>query len=72
VTDQNLIASRAYLWTILLKTRQNDEIALIHQRAAEFLHVVRTGFLLLIRAAVLALGGKGDARGDYGQQGKYH
>ena len=51
MTDQHLVAVRAYLWTVLLKAPQNDEIALIHQRAAEFLNVVRAGFLLLIRAA---------------------
>jgi hypothetical protein len=54
-----------------LKAPQNDEIALIHQRAAELGNIARAGFLLLIRAAVLALGGKGGARGGYGQQRKY-
>jgi hypothetical protein len=73
VINQHLVAVRAYLWTVLLKARQNNEIALIHQRAAKLLNVAGAGFLLLIRATVLALAlGKGGAGCGYGQQGKYH
>jgi hypothetical protein len=69
VINQHLVAVRAYLWTVLLKARQNDEIALIHQRAAKLLNVAGAGFLLLVRATVLTLAlGKGSAGCGYGQQ----
>src|SRR5258708_5134142 len=71
VTDQHLVAGCGQLWTVLLKARQNDEIAPIHQRAAESRNVARAGFLLLLRAAVLALC-EGGAGGGYGQQREYH
>src|SRR4249920_464593 len=56
VAFQHLIAGRAYLGTILLQTSQNDEIALIHQRAAEAADVARAGLLLFRGATALLLG----------------
>ena len=52
VADQHGEASGRQLWTIFLEAGQNGKIALIHQLAAETLHVARAGLLLLIRAAM--------------------
>ena len=52
VADQHGAARRRQLWTIFLEAGQNGKIALIHQLAAETLHVARTSLLLLIRAAM--------------------
>jgi hypothetical protein len=66
VTCQNLVAGRGQLRAILLKARQNDEIALVNQRAAKALDVARASFLLIRRAATLLRDGAGRKR--YRQQ----
>ena len=53
VVFQHLIAGLGQFGTVLLKARQNGEIALIDHRTAEALNVARTGLLLLRRAAAL-------------------
>src|SRR5258708_40077624 len=55
VLFQHLIAGLAALGTILLKARQNGEIALVDHRPTITLNVPRTGCLLLRRAAALRL-----------------
>ena len=55
VVFQHLITGRGQLGTILLKARQNGEVALIYHRAAEALNIARTSCLLLRRAAALLL-----------------
>src|SRR3954468_7671657 len=55
VAFQHLVAGRRDLGTILLKARQDCEIALVDHRAAEALHVARTSLLLLRRSAALLL-----------------
>src|SRR5882757_8182796 len=52
VADQHLAARGRKFRAILLEASQNGKIALIHQVAAETLHVARASFLLLIRAAM--------------------
>ena len=59
VVFQYLIAGRGQLGTIFLKTRQNDEIALIDQGTTEPLNIARTRLLLFGRAAALLLLGDG-------------
>ena len=56
VAFQHLVAGSRDLGTILLKARQDGEIALVDHRAAEALHVAGAGRLLLRRAAALLLG----------------
>jgi hypothetical protein len=53
VVFQYLFAGCGQSGTILLKTGQNGEIALIDYRAAEALNVARTSLLLLRRATAL-------------------
>src|ERR1700736_1200289 len=57
---QHRIACGRNLGTILLQARQNGEVTLINDRAAEALHVARTGLLLLRRALAL----RGDWLGE--------
>ena len=64
VIGQHLAAGCGQLRTILLKTRQNDEIALVHQRTAKALDVACTSLLLRRRAAALLLG-DGAGRNGY-------
>src|SRR5712672_4161581 len=52
VADQHAAACGRKLRTIFLEAGQNGKIALIHQLAAETLHVVGACLLLLIRAAM--------------------
>lgn len=56
VIFEHLIAGWGQLGTILLKTSQNGEVALIYHLAAVALHIARTSRLLLCRAATLLLG----------------
>src|SRR5258708_33804337 len=55
VVLEHQIAGRADLRTILLQARQNGEIALVDNRAAETLHVAGTRLLLVRRSAALLL-----------------
>src|ERR1700716_3871078 len=64
VAHQHVAACGRKLWTIFLEASQNGKIALIHQLAAETLHVVGACLLLLIRAAM----GKGASRNRDRQQ----
>src|SRR5712672_4746019 len=64
VADQHVAACGRKLRTIFLEAGQNGKIALIHQLAAETLHVVGACLLLLIRAAM----GKGASRNRNRQQ----
>ena len=59
VVGQHLAAGFSQLRTILLKARQNDEVALVHQRSAETRDVARAGLLLIRRAATLLRDGAG-------------
>jgi hypothetical protein len=52
MADQHVAARGRKLWTIFLEAGQNGEIALIHQLAAETLHVAGACLLLLLRAAM--------------------
>ena len=52
VADQHVAARGRELWPIFLEAGQNGEVALIHQLAAEALHVAGTCLLLLVRAAM--------------------
>jgi len=66
---QHLIAGGADLGTVLLQTRQNDEIALVDHRTAEALHVARTSPLLFRRAAhALSGGGSGKRKRRQGDR----
>ena len=56
VAFQHLIAGSSQFGTMLLKTRQNGEIALIDHRTAVALNVARTRRLLLRCAAARLLG----------------
>src|SRR6185295_2814985 len=67
VVGQHLTADRSQLRTILLKARQNDEVALIHQRTAKTRDIARARFLLIGRTATLLLG-DGAGRSRYSQQ----
>jgi hypothetical protein len=67
VAFEYLTARGSQLRTILLKARQNDEIPLIHQRAAKTRDIARARLLLIRRAATLLLG-DGAGRNRYGQQ----
>jgi hypothetical protein len=66
VVGQHLAAGFGQLRTILLKARQNDEVALIHQRAAKTRDIARARFLLIGRATALL--GDGAGRNRNGQQ----
>src|SRR5258707_6396640 len=52
VADQHVAARGRKLWTIFLEAGQNGEVALVHQLAAETLHVAGACLLLLLRAAM--------------------
>jgi hypothetical protein len=52
VTDQHMAAGGTELWTIFLEAGQYGKIALIHQLAAETLHVAYASLLVLIGPAV--------------------
>src|SRR6266404_6274066 len=52
VADQHVAARGRKLRTIFLEAGQNGEVALIHQLAAETLHVAGACLLLLLRAAM--------------------
>src|SRR4051794_10611023 len=69
VVGQHLAAGFRQLRTILLKARQNDEVALVHQRSAKPRHVARARLLLIGRTATLLLG-NGAGRDRYSQQRK--
>jgi hypothetical protein len=67
VVRQHLSARCAQFGAVLLKAGQNDEIALIHDLAAEALNVAGAGLLLLRRAAALL----GESGGNqYRREGK--
>jgi hypothetical protein len=68
VTCQDLVAGRGQLRAILLKARQDDEIALINQRTAKALDVARASLLLVRRAAALLRDSAG--RNGYRQKRK--
>jgi hypothetical protein len=59
VIGQDLIAGLGELGTNLLQAVQNDEVGIVHHRAAKFLNVVSAGLLLLRRSAALLLLGDG-------------
>src|ERR1700754_1268446 len=67
VVDQHLVAGLSQLRTIFLQARQNDEVALVHQRSAKTRHIARACFLLIGRTATLLLG-DGAGRDRYSQQ----
>ena len=52
MADQHIAARGRELWTIFLEAGQNGEIALIHQLAAQTLHITGACLLLLIGAAI--------------------
>src|ERR1700738_1902577 len=52
VAHQHVAAGGRELWAIFLQAGQNGKIALIHQLAAEVLHVARASLLLLLGAAM--------------------
>jgi hypothetical protein len=64
VAHQHVAARERKLGAILREASQNSKIALIHQLAAEMLHVARASFLLLIRAVM----SQGAGRNRDGQQ----
>src|SRR5437868_5057288 len=67
VVGQHPAAVGRELCAVLLQARQDGEIALIHQRAAEALDVARARPLLFRRTAALLLG-ESAGRNRYGQQ----
>ena len=67
MVGQHLVAGFGQLRTILLKARQNDEVALVHQRSAKTRDVARARFLLIGRTATRLLG-DGAGRNRDGQQ----
>src|ERR1700686_3310583 len=66
VADQHVAARGRELCTIFLEASQNSKIALIHQLAAEMLHVARACLLLLVCAGM----SKGAGRSWDTQQGE--
>src|SRR5258706_77972 len=64
VADQHVAARGRELWTIFLEASQNGKIALIHQLAAEALHIGCASFLFLVCAAMR----KGAGRNRDGKQ----
>src|SRR5256885_7671731 len=52
VADQHVAARGGELWTVFLEASQNGKIALIHQLAAETMHVRCASLLVLVRAAM--------------------
>jgi hypothetical protein len=65
---EHLIAGRGQFGPIFLKTRQNDEITLIHHGTTEALNIARTSLLFFGRAAALLLLGDGSGGHRYRQQ----
>jgi hypothetical protein len=64
VADQHPAARGRKFWAIFLEASQNGKIALIHQLAAEALHIGCASFLFLVCAAMR----KGAGRNGNGQQ----
>src|SRR6266404_8823351 len=73
VADQHVAARGRKLRTIFLEAGQNGEVALIHQLAAETLHVAGACLLLLICAAMSEGGGRNrDRQQDKCQENFVH